>query len=130
MRYYARPQHMPVLMATDLVAEMEARWPVDFQRTRRHQLRLGDELELNFLYHHYLRVEQFAVIAMGSAQVHFAYAQRCAKPEGTIKCSRHLASKAVNFVTFNDDATDRQELQAGLANLHRLLRVKFGTFQH
>lgn len=65
LRHYARPQHMPVLMSRDLVREMEATWPGEFARTRSHRLRLGQELELNFLYHHYLRASRFATRPVG-----------------------------------------------------------------
>ena len=128
MRYYARPQHMPVLLSRDLVAEIEARWPTEFERTRRHRLRLGHEIELNFLYHHYLRATQFATEPTPSSRTEFLFAQRCAKHEGAARCKRLLDQSESDFITFNDDATRAETLHAGLTNLHRLLRDKYGTF--
>ena len=128
-RYYARPQHMPVLFSRDLVREIETRWPAEFARTRMHALRLGHEIELNFFYHHYLRVAQFAVSPTPSSRVEFLFAQSCARLEGAGRCAQLLAQRASDFVTFNDDATDDARPRAGLANLHRLLRARYGTFR-
>ena len=128
MRYYARPQHMPVLMSRDLIFELEHRWPAEFERTRRHRLRLGEELELNFFYHHYLRIQQFAVTAMSSDLVEFLYMQNCAGHRGELRCGRILSDSKVRFATFNDDATNRQEFSMGLGSLHKLLTARFGTF--
>ena len=128
LRYYARPQHMPVLMSRELIFEMEARWPGEFERTRRHTLRLGQEVELNFLYHHYLRAMRFPLVPVSSSRVEFLFAQSCAKPAGAQLCARLLRQRESDFITFNDDATKDQALQLGLLNLHRLLREQFGTF--
>jgi hypothetical protein len=109
VRHYSRPQHMPVLFSRSLIEELELRWAREFARTRRNRLRLGDEIELNFLYHHYLRVSRF--------------------PVQTVPSSRKLLeSHHSDFVTFNDDATKMSTLESGLVVLHRLLREQFGTF--
>ena len=131
MRYYARPQHMPVLFSRDLLYTLEARWPSEFERTRRHKLRVGDEIELNFFYHHYLRVLRYPVSPTSSRRVEFLFAQRCAgaRRDGAAHCARLVTSRAADFITFNDDATSRERLDAGLARLHRLLRDEFGTFR-
>ena len=119
---------MPVLFSRDLVRELESRWPAEFERTRQHRLRLGQEIELNFLYHHYLRASQFAVEPTPSSRIEFVFAQKCAKLEGMQRCKRLLRQRNSDFVTFNDDATSRASLDAGLVNLHKLLRVQYGTF--
>ncbi len=77
-RMYARPQHMPVLMSRTLVSEMESLWPVAFNRTRRARLRAPDEIELNFLYAHYLRAMRFPTELVASSRARFMYAQECA----------------------------------------------------
>ena len=128
LRYYARPQHMPVLLSRDLVREIEKRWTAEFEATRANRVRLGQEIELNFFYHHFLRVEGFPVVPMGSKRVKFTYAQRCAKLDGEVRCAKLLTGHAADFATFNDDATSKRELDAGLASLHRLLRARYGAF--
>ena len=128
LRFYARPQHMPVLFSRDLIEELERRWPREFRRTRANRLRLGDEIELNFFSHHYLRVSRFPVVPVPSSRVEFLFAHRCAKAEGASRCRKLLRSTWSDFVTFNDDATKRETLEKGLAVLHRLLREQFGTF--
>ena len=95
---------------------------------QRNRLRLGRELELNFFYHHFLRVEQFGVVPMGPSKIRFGYAQRCAKPTGWIRCAHILSVRSVDFATFNDDASSKKDLEAGLNNLHRLLRARYGTY--
>ena len=119
---------MPVLMSRDLLFELEARWPADFQRTRAHRLRLGQELELNFFYNHFLRAEQFPVSPMESSRVTFTYAQNCAGDKGEMRCARAFSNPRVDFATFNDDATSRKELDAGLAALRKMLVVRLGSF--
>ena len=91
--------------------------------------RLGDEIELNFFYHHYLRVSRFPVVPVPSSRVEFLFAHRCAKAEGASRCRKLLRSTWSDFVTFNDDATKRETLEKGLAVLHRLLREQFGYGQ-
>ena len=112
----------------ELVAELEARWPVDFARTRSNRLRRGDEIELNFFYHHYLRAARYPVLPMGAKRIEFLYAQRCAKSDGYARCAKLLRTRDSDFVTFNDDATTQATLDAGLASLHRLLAADYGTF--
>ena len=128
MRYYSRPQHMPVLMSRDLIFELERRFPLEFQRTRQHRLRLGDELELNFFYNHYLRAEQFPISTVPSSRIEFTYAQRCAGSKGEMWCARHINNAKVDFATFNDDATSREKLDDGLAALRKVLTARFGSF--
>lgn len=126
VRYYARPQHMPVLFSRRLVAQLEALWPNDFARTRRNKLRLGQEIELNFFYHHYLRVTRHAVAVVPSSRVEFLYAHRCARSErGEARCSKLLTQKDSDFVTFNDDATNSARFEAGLSVIHSLLRARY-----
>ena len=115
-------------MSRELVEEIEARWPAEFDATRRHRLRLGDEIELNFFYHHYLRVQQFPVVPMPPSRARFFYAQRCATPNGELNCARALSGRHVDFATYNDDATSEQELRKGLDPLHRMLKVRYGSF--
>ena len=118
----AQRDHLPIMELHDQQAARR-----DLERTRRNKLRLGEELELNFFYHHFLRVERFPVVAMRPSHVRFTYAQRCAG-EGELRCARALVAPNVDFATFNDDATSTRTLQLGLATLHRLLRVRFGSF--
>ena len=116
---------MPVLFSRPLVEELEARWPDDFARTRRNKLRLGNEIELNFLYHHFLRVARFAVTPVPSSRVEFLYAYKCANAEwGAKRCARLLDQSDSDFITFNDDATTAARLESGLAVIHRLLRER------
>ena len=56
---YSPPVHMPVLLNVRVLWEMEARWPEVFARTRLHRDREGEEVELNFLYHNYLRLRGY-----------------------------------------------------------------------
>ena len=131
MRYYARPQHMPVLMSRDLVLELERRWPSAFASTRRHRLRLGDELELNFFYHHYLRAMRLPVTASEPGHVAFTYSQHCAAEKGkahAFECKKAITDPRIHFATFNDDATSETEFKAGLASLNTILKARFGTF--
>jgi len=131
MRYYARPQHMPVLMSRDLVLELERRWASEFVRTRRHRLRLGDELELNFLYHHYLRAMRLPVTASEPGHVAFTYSQHCAAEKGkahAFECKKAITDPRIHFATFNDDASTETEFKAGLASLNTVLNARFGTF--
>ena len=128
MRYYSRPQHMPVLMSRALLYELESRWPAEFERTRQHRLRLGEELELNFFYNHYLRAQQFPVTPMESSHIEFMYAQECAGKKGEPRCTRVFTNPKVNFATFNDDATSRKDLEKGLTTLRKILRARYGTF--
>ena len=131
MRYYARPQHMPVLMSRDLVLELERRWPSEFASTRRHRLRLGDELELNFFYHHYLRAMRLPVTASEPGHVAFTYSQHCAAEKGkahAFECKKAITDPRIHFATFNDDATSETEFKAGLASLNTILKARFGTF--
>lgn len=76
---------MPVLFSRLVISEMEARiqrrsihtpdqyitrgdpisqalWSEAFKRTRRSRVRDSADLELNFLYHHYLRLRRFPVL--------------------------------------------------------------------
>ena len=92
------------------------------------QLRLGDEIELNFLYHHYLRVQRYPVTPVSSRRIEFLFAQRCASAEGERRCVRLIRTRNSDFVTFNDDATSRETLDAGLRSLHRILRREYGAF--
>jgi hypothetical protein len=131
MRYYARPQHMPVLMSRDLVLELARRWASEFVRTRRHRLRLGDELELNFLYHHYLRAMRLPVTASEPGHVAFTYSQHCAAEKGkahAFECKKAITDPRIHFATFNDDASTETEFKAGLASLNTVLNARFGTF--
>ena len=117
---------MPVLFSRGLIEQLEARWPEDFERTRRNRLRLGREIELNFFYHHYLRVMRYPVIPVSSDRVEFLYAHRCAQQDnGVARCARLLEDKNVDFITFNDDATTGARLEAGLVVIHRLLRTRY-----
>ena len=130
LRYYARPQHMPVLFSRALVYELEERWADAFQRTRANKVRRGEEIELNFFYHHFLRVMRYPVVPMPSRRIEFLYAQRCRDDgaKGFMDCARLLRSRHVDFATFNDDATSRRNLDVGLTVLHKHLRAKFGVF--
>ena len=126
LRYYARPQHMPVLFSRGLVEDLEAHYAQDFARTRHNKLRLGDEIELNFFYHHYLRVARFPVTTVPSSRVEFLFAHRCAQAElGAAKCARLLDQEDSDFVTFNDDVTGEGKFEAGLEVIRRLLRERW-----
>ena len=121
---------MPVLFSRALVYELEERWADAFQRTRANKVRRGEEVELNFFYHHFLRVMRYPVVPMPSRRIEFLYAQRCRDDgaKGFMDCARLLRSRHVDFATFNDDATSRRNLDVGLAVLHKHLRAKFGVF--
>ena len=95
-------------------------------RTRHNKLRLGDEIELNFFYHHYLRVARFPVTTVPSSRVEFLFAHRCAHAElGAAKCARLLDQRDSDFVTFNDDVTGEGKFEAGLEVIRRLLRERW-----
>jgi hypothetical protein len=117
-----------VPIAGGIVYELEARWPDDFARTRRNKLRRSQEIELNFFYHHYLRVQRYPTLSVSSDRIEFLFAQRCARPEGERRCAKLIRTRNSDFVTFNDDATTRATLDAGLNSLHRILRADYGTF--
>ena len=121
---------MPVLFSRALVYELEERWADAFQRTRANKVRRGEEIELNFFYHHFLRVMRYPVVPMPSRRIEFLYAQRCRDDgaRGFMDCAKLLRSRHVDFATFNDDATSRGKLDAGLAVLHKHLRARFGVF--
>lgn len=97
----------------------------------------------------YLRVSRFPVLPTSPHSIQFMYAQDCAGLAGEAKCAQALArhrcgcararpppgrpSRAglptpLRFVTFNDGATSSATLHAASANLHRLLRMRFGSF--
>ena len=118
---------MPVLFSRRLLYELEARWPSDFETTRRNRLRRGEEIELNFFYHHYLRVMRYPVAPQPSRKIIFEYAQLCAPPRGDAICGRPLRERAADFITFNDDASSREKLDKGLDSLHRMLAARFGA---
>ena len=75
-RVYDKPLHMPVLMSTRVLREMEGRWAREFRNTRRSKLRLGEEIETNFLYHHYLRLQRFPVASTPGGRARSAQPQR------------------------------------------------------
>ena len=64
---------MPVLMSVAVLKEMEALWPEDFAATRRNRLRASEELETNFLYHHYVRLQRYPTTAMANQRVGFGW---------------------------------------------------------
>ena len=97
------------------------RWPADFARTRRSRLRQRREIEINFLYNHYLRVARYPVIMAPTGQTKFHYLQDCAGAKGLRACSESLTHPHHRFVCFNDGATSEREMLHGFANLRRLL---------
>ena len=137
-RIYSSAEHMPVLMSRDLLFEMEARWPIDFERTRRNKLRHGQELELNFLYHHYLRVQHFPLVAAGASRIALTRVKSCACMPGRHTravrvcpaeeyCAQDLKSPLTDFIAFNDDDSDQALFDAGLVSLLGRLKARFGS---
>jgi len=124
---YAKPEHMPVLFSRAVINEMESRWPSSFTRTRRNRLRQPNDLELNFLYSHYLRVQRFPARPIARKRLVFRFVQDCASPAGARRCAASLAERP-RFVCFNDKASSVQEFNEGTRELHKLLRQRFGSF--
>ena len=127
-RVYAKPQHMPVLFSRSVVGEMERRWPADFEATLRHRLRAPREIELNFLYSHYLRLQRFPVALGSRRRVGFVYLEDCATEGGARRCKRELSAAENDVVCFNDRAGSPKAHEKGAATLRAMLRQRFGSF--
>ena len=127
-RVYAKPQHMPVLMSTEVLAEMEALWPDDFAATRRNRLRASEELEMNFLYHHYVRWQRYHAIEMPNRRVGFGWMHECGEKGGVARCARKLSPLVHDWVCFNDKEVSTRVYEAGAGTLRRLLHRRYGTF--
>jgi hypothetical protein len=93
---------MPVLMSTAVLYEMEAMWPEAFGATRRNRLRASEELEMNFLYHHYVRLQRYPTTAMPNKRVGFGWMHECGEAGGAARCSRKLSPAVHDWICFND----------------------------
>ena len=104
---------------------LQERWPQEFSRTRRSKVRSGEELELNFLYHHYLRLQRFPVRGASGGRARFLFIQDCADKKGRQRCAEAIGSRRFNFVCFNDGASPDADLNRGAASVRSLLRSRF-----
>ena len=95
--------------------------------SRLHRQRASDDLELNFLYTHYTRMQRFPTAQISSSRISFLYVQECVKSAGVARCGRVL-QKQPDFICFNDRASSEAVLRQSASNVRRLLRERFGTF--
>ena len=79
------------------------------------------QIELNFFYAHYLRVEHFPVVYAEAARIGFGYIQECKGLQGIRTCRKYLDPRQHDFMCFNDDASDDSDLKMASQNLHYLL---------
>ena len=120
---------MPVLMSVAVLKEMEALWPEDFAATRRNRLRASEELETNFLYHHYVRLQRYPTTAMANQRVGFGWMHECGDgPPGAARCARKLSAAVHDWVCFNDKEVTGKPYQRGASALTALLHRRFGRF--
>jgi len=128
--YYAPPVHMPVLFNVRVLWEMEQRWPRVFARTRAHRRRHPKEMELNFLYHHYVRLLRYptATHAVRSFRVGYHRIEKCGLAWGAAACNASLSNGRYNFVCFNDETECAKCYRRGVRQLHRFMSRRFGTF--
>ncbi|KAL1520015.1 hypothetical protein AB1Y20_023495 [Prymnesium parvum] len=127
VRSYDKPMHVPVLFSRDIIIEMEARWPREFERTRQSRVRSASDLELNFLYHHYLRLLRFPVLSASGIRARFLFIQECAEPDGRQRCAQALRGGRYNFVCFNDGASSDADQKAGAVAVRELLQQHFNS---
>ena len=103
----------------------QERWPQEFQRTRRSKVRSAEEVELNFLYHHYLRLQRFPVRGANGGRARFLFIQDCVDKKGRQRCADALGNRRFNFVCFNDGASPDKDLNLGAAAVRSILRSRF-----
>ena len=128
-RIYPKPQHMPVLMSVAVLKEMEQLWPEAFAATRRNRLRASEELETNFLYHHYVRLQRYPTAAMPNRRVGFGWMHECGEGvPGAARCARKLSAAVHDWVCFNDKEVMGKPYHSGATALRVLLHRRFGSF--
>ena len=129
-RHYSPPVHMPALFNVRVLWEMEKRWSGIFASTRAHRRRETEEIELNFFYHHYLRLRGYPTArhTVKSFRVGYHLVQDCGAPKGAAECNRTLYSDRYNFICFNDGGHSEHYYAEGKRQLHLLLTSRFGSF--
>ena len=115
-------------MSTAVLNEMEQLWPEAFAATRRNRLRATEELETNFLYHHYVRLQRYPTLVMPNRRVGFGWMHECGQAAGAARCARKLSAAVHDWVCFNDKEVSGKPYQSGAAALRGLLHRRFGSF--
>ena len=131
VRHYYPPTHMPALFNVRVLREMEMLWPEAFAHTRAHRRRQGDDIELNFFYHNYLRIRGYPTRRhkVRSFRVGYHAVETCGLSWGAVACNTTLFSgDRYNFVCFNDGGHCAQCYRQGVRQLRLMLTSRFGSF--
>jgi hypothetical protein len=96
--------HVPQLYDREVICELEARFPVEFQATRGHRFRAPDDLALRILYA-YTGLDRglLQAVCLDWNSSDFLFVGLTDDPERTRKALAHLEQNPPRFLCANDD---------------------------